>query len=83
MDLIKSNRMGILGTSTSGIAIRPLTCNAISDVFSCEASLSSCNLTDSQTDSQLAIFNFAVTYRPPMKKFVLQNVSHFYQRVHN
>ena len=35
------------------------------------------------TDTQLAIFNFAATYRPLMKKVVLQNVSHFYQGVQN
>ena len=52
-------------------------------LFSCEASLSSCNLTDWQVDSQLAIFNFAATYRPLMKKIVLQNVSHFYQGIQN
>ena len=51
--------------------------------FSCEASLSSRNLTDLQADSQLAIFNLAATYRPLMKKLVLQNVSHFHQWVQN
>ena len=52
-------------------------------VFSCEASLSSCNLTGLLMDSQLAIFNFAATYRPLTKKPALQNVSHFYQGVQN
>ena len=50
--------------------------------FSCEASLYKLK-NDSHADSALAIFTIFPTYRPPIKKLLLQNVFHLFQGVQN